>query len=190
MGKIVDNPITSSFSGKFGSDLVFRKIGNRTFFSRKGVSNKPPTSAQDKNRQIFAEAQNYASKMLADPKYSEWYSIVANVNGMRSAQLAAVKDFMSRPEIKSINTKNYRGSVGDVIHIKPKMLLKIDRIEITLHKRDGSILETGLAVKSEMNWKYICKIANYQVEGSRIAAVAYDKLEKSHAVTCYLDSED
>jgi hypothetical protein len=37
MGAIVDNPITSSFSGRLSEDVVFRQIGNKAFFARKGV---------------------------------------------------------------------------------------------------------------------------------------------------------
>jgi hypothetical protein len=178
MGKIVNNSITSSFSGKFGDDLIFRQIGNRAFFAKKGISTKPPTQAQSHSRQFFAEAQNYATHVLEDPESSEWYSIMAKLNDLRSAQLAAVKDYMSKPEIETINTKNYRGNIGDVIYIKPKMLLKIAKIEITIHAPDGSIVESGLAVKTEFSWKYRATVVNALAEGSRIAFVAYDRLGK------------
>src|SRR5688500_7242030 len=98
MGKIVGNHITSSFSGQLSEDLVFRQIGNKAFFARKGVNTKPPTAAQRGNRDLFTTAQLYAATTLEQPQYSEWYSIVAKVNGLRSAQIAAVKDYMSKPE--------------------------------------------------------------------------------------------
>jgi hypothetical protein len=179
MGKIVGNHITSSFSGQLSEDLVFRQIGNKAFFARKGVNTKPPTAAQRGNRDLFATAQLYAATTLEQPQYSEWYSIVAKVNGLRSAQIAAVKDYMSKPEIESISTRSYRGTVGDVIHMKPKMLLKIEKIQVTLYGADGALLESGEAIKSELNWKYHVSVFNAQPEGSRVVVVAYDRLEKS-----------
>ncbi|WP_276374636.1 hypothetical protein [Chryseolinea sp. H1M3-3] len=188
MGKITNNRLTSSFSGQFSDDVVFRQVGNKTFFARKGVNEKPPTPAQTGNRNLFAQAQNYASRRLEDPKYSEWYTIVAKVNGLRSAQIAAVKDFMSKPEIDSLNTRQYRGTVGDVIHIKPKMFLKIEKINVTIYGADGTLLEAGAATKSELNWKYRATTPNAQAEGSRVVVVAYDRLEKSCTVVQYLGS--
>jgi hypothetical protein len=186
MGKISNNRITSSFSGQLGDDVVFRQVGDKTFFARKGVNAKPPTPAQTGNRNLFAKAQNYASLILEKPQYSEWYSIVAKVNGLRSAQIAAVKDFMSKPEIDIINTKNYRGNVGDVIHIKSKMLLKIEKITVTIYGADGALLESGEATKSELSWKYHATISNAQAEGSRVVVVAYDRLKKSCTVVQHL----
>jgi hypothetical protein len=188
MGKIVDNSITSSFSGQYSEDVVFRQIGNKAFFARKGVNTKPPTAAQRGNRHLFTTAQHYAAQMLERPQYSEWYSIVAKVNGLRSAQIAAVKDFMSKPEIESINTRSYRGTVGDVILIKPKMLLKIEKINVTLYRADGTLLESGEATKSEFNWKYQASVFNAKPEGSRVVVVAYDRLEKSCTIIQYLGS--
>ena len=186
MGKIVDNRLTSSFSGQFTDDIVFRQVGNKTFFARKGVNKKPPTPAQRGNRNLFAEAQNYASITLEDPRYSEWYSIVAKVNDLKSAQIAAVKDFMSKPEMDSIDTKSYRGTVGNVIHFKPKMLLKIEKINVSIYRADGALIETGAATKHELNWRYHTTKPNTQPEGSRIVVVAYDRFEKSCTVVQYL----
>jgi hypothetical protein len=186
MGKINSNNIVSSFSGKLGDELVFRQIGNRTFFSKKGINTKAPSAAQNENRQQFAEAQYYAYKVLQDPTQSEWYSIVAKINGLRNAQLAVIKDYRTKPEIETLDTKSYKGNIGDVIHIKPKMLLKIEKIEITIYAPDGSILESGLAVKTELKWKYHATVFNADVEGSRVVAVTYDRLGKSCRVVSYL----
>ena len=146
MAKIVNNPLTSTFSGQVGDDIIFRRIGNRTFVAKKGINTKPATPAQRGRRNLFTHAQLYASQMLENPEKNQWYSIVAKVNGMRNAQLAAVKDFMSKPEIDTTNTKGNTDNLGDVIHIKPKMLLKITRIEVTLYRAGGVAFESGLGL--------------------------------------------
>jgi hypothetical protein len=186
MAKIVNNTLTSTFSGQVGDDIIFRRIGNRTFVMKKGVNTKPATPAQRGRRNLFTEAQFYASGMLENPEKNQWYSIVAKVNGIRNAQLAAVKDFMSKPEIDTINTKGYTGNIGAVMYIIPKMLLKITRIEVTLYRADGVVLESGLAVKHELHWKYVTTVFNQSVEGSKMAIVAHDSLEKSCTVIKHL----
>lgn len=179
MGKIVNNKIVSSLSGRYGDDIVFRQVGDRTFFARKGVISKPPSAAQRGSRELFAAAQNYASEMLAQPEFSEWYSIMAKINGLRTAQIAAVKDYMSRPEIDSVDIKGYKGNAGDVIYINPKMLLKVERAEVTIYAGD-SILESGPAVKNELSWKYCATADNTKLQESRIVVVAYDRIGKSY----------
>jgi hypothetical protein len=185
MGKVTNNAITHSFSGSFGDDIVFRQIGNRTFFTRKAVLAKAPTSAQKNNRSLFAEAQNFASQTLENPQQSEWYSIVAKVNGLKTAQLAAIRDYMSKPEIESVNTKKYKGNIGDVIQIKPKMLLKIQRIDISIYNTTGSLIESGLAFKRELHWQYHATVFNEQVDTSHIVLTAHDRLEKSCKIVAH-----
>ena len=186
MGKILGNNITSSFSGALGDDLVFRRIGGRTFFARKGVNRKPPSPSQNSRRSLFADAQQYASEAMEQPETSEWYSIVAKMNNLRTAQLAAIKDFMSSPEIEIVDEKKYEGRPGNIICIKPKMLLKIEKMEIAIHGADGKMLESGLAMKTGLAWKYRATAINPQVSGSKVIVVAHDRLEKSCTVVTHL----
>ncbi|MBT1705764.1 hypothetical protein [Chryseosolibacter indicus] len=186
MGKIINNPVTTTLSGSLGKHLVFRQVGNRAFFVKKPVNTKPPTDAQRSNRHNFAEAQNYARVMMQDPELGEWYSIVAKVNNLKSAHRAAANDFLTKPEIESIDTKGYKGNVGDVIHITPKAYLKITRLEVTIYDAEGAILETGLAIKNELNFKYCAMQPNSRAEGSKIVLVAHDRLKKTCRVVEHL----
>jgi hypothetical protein len=187
MGKIINNPITSTFSGSLGEDLIFRQVGNRAFFVKKPVhTKKTATPAQTSNRHNFAEAQNYARTMLLNPELGEWYSIVAKVNSLKNTHRAAANDFLTKPEIESINTKGYKGNVGDVIHIKPKTFLKIARIDVTIYDADGAILESGQAIKNELNFKYCATLPNAHVDGSKIVLVTHDRLKKSCRIVEHL----
>jgi hypothetical protein len=186
MAKIKNNPITSTFSGSVGDDMVFRQVGNRAFVVKKPVRKKPITPAERNNRHLFAEAQIYASNMLLDPELGQWYCIVAKVNSLQSAHRAAANDLMTKPEIERINTEGYQGNAGDVIHIKPKTPLKITSIEVTIYNADGSILESGQAIKNEFNFKYCATLPNTSVDGSKIVLVAHDRLKKSCRIVEYL----
>lgn len=179
MGKIINNAITGSFSGKFGDDLVFRRLGNRTIFARKGRNQKPSTVAQTNNRHRFAEAQIYTRQLLEQPDQSERYAVMAQLNGYYSAQIAAVKDYMCLPEIEGINIKKGKAGAGDVILIKPKIYLKIVRLDITLYNTDSTVLESGPAVKTGLNWKYNTTTPVEQLKGTRLEVVTYDRFNKS-----------
>lgn len=180
MGKIKGNPITRSFSGAFDDTLVFRTKGSETFFARKGVNRKPRSPLQIQNQNRFAKAHAYALEMLADPEKSELYAAMAAINNFDSAHVAARSDFMSSPEIESIDTKKFKGRQGDVIAIIPTIKLKIIKMEVTLHHVDGSVLESGPAIKDELKWAYSITVKNEQVSGSRVTVVAYDR----HGQSC------
>jgi hypothetical protein len=66
------------------------------------------------------------------------------------------------------------------------MSLKIQKIEVTLHDGDGNVLESGWAVKNYLHWKYRATVVNPRVDGSKIVAVAYDRLNKSSRVVTHL----
>lgn len=179
MGRVINNPITSSFSGRFGDDLVFRQIGNRTFFSRRTVAANEPTPAQQAHRQLFTEAQMFASQVLADPQQSEFYCVMAKVNDLKTSQLAAIKDFISKPEIERVDSKHYTGNVSELIYIKPKMMLKIRQIDVSIFDASDMLLESGQAVKHELGWKYKTTVFNAHPDGSRIVLVAHDRMGKT-----------
>ena len=117
-------------------------------------------------RLSLADASIHASLTLEDPEQSEWYSTVAKVNQIRSAQLAAVKDYMS-------NT------------IYPKMLLKTIKIVVKITGPDGAMVESGHAVKQNFHWRYKATVANTQVEHSTIELIAYDRFEKLYRMTVH-----
>ncbi|MBT1704104.1 U32 family peptidase C-terminal domain-containing protein [Chryseosolibacter indicus] len=180
MGKIIDNQITGSFSGKFGDDLVFKRYGNKTFFSRKGKNKTPASAEQLKKRAMFTEAHFYADVTLREPEKNEWYTIVAEVNGLRTAQQAVVKDFMTMPEIEDVDIKPYKGKVGDVILMTPKMRLKITKVEVSIYDATGNMIESGLATKKGFNWEYKATVVNPNPERCRAEIVSYDRFDKTH----------
>jgi hypothetical protein len=85
-----------------------------------------------------------------------------------------------------INTKGYQGNVGDVIHIKPKAALKTTSIDVTIYNADGSVLESGQAIKNEFDFKYCATVPNASVDGSKVVLVTHDRLEKSCRVVEHL----
>jgi hypothetical protein len=129
-------------------------------------------------RNKFAEASMFATSALANPQASIDYKVMAQLQGLKSAYLAAVSDYLTQPEIAGIVTSGYRGKVGDIITITSKVPYKITEIDIRILGADGLMLESGNAVAREPKWRYIISTANPQVKGSRIVLVARDRQDR------------
>jgi hypothetical protein len=183
MGKVDDkNIITKGFRGKYNEDLVFRKVDNQTVFSRRGVSSKAPTEKQLAARERFNRATLYASSAIAHPQRSLDYKVMADLQGLKSAYLAAVTDYLTMPEIAEAFTAEYAGNAGDLIAIIGKEKFKIVDLTVTIMSAAGEVIETGKAVPFELKWRYTTTTANPQVIGSRLVLLARDRQGKESTV--------
>ncbi len=178
MGKIKDNVVTKGFSGKFGSDIVFRQVDNRTIFTKRALLPSVPTANQLAARNRFAEASNFASAAIDNPEASQEYKLMAEVLGLKSAYVAALTDYLTLPEIGNVFTSSYKGNEGDMLNIKPKVSYKITEIEVTIFGADSAVLETGMAEPNQLKWRYMATIANPQVKGSKLVLLARDRQGK------------
>lgn len=182
MGQISSDSITNGFRGAYNEDLVFRRYGNKTFFSRKGKVTTPASAHQQETRNRFTEASCYATTALEDPQTNLAYTLMAEANGLRSAYVAAIKDFMTEPAIETMNTRAYRGAVGQVITFAPQFAFKLVRVTVTIQQADGAIVETGPATPIKQRWQYKATVANQQVTGCSLVLKAYDRLGKEVVV--------
>jgi hypothetical protein len=176
MGKIKNNLATQGFSGKLGEDIVFRQVGGKTFFAKRGVLSSPPSTLQLQMRDKFAQAALFASGEMDKPHAYQDYKVLAKFQGLRSAYVAAFKDFITLPEIGGLNTSVYRGKAGDLIGITSMVPYKVTEIEIRIFSPDGTVLESGKAVAREPKWRYTARVDNPQVQGSRIIVIGRDRL--------------
>jgi hypothetical protein len=126
-------------------------------------------------RDKFAQASLTASGMLENPQVHQEYKIMAKLQGLRSAYLAAVTDFLTLPEIGGMNTSAYRGKAGDLIAITSLVPYKITEIDVRILTPEGTLLESGKAVAREPKWRYTTKVDNPQVPGSRLIVIARDR---------------
>ncbi len=178
MGKIKDNVVTKGFSGKFGNDLVFRQVDNQTIFAKRTLVTSAPTEKQTAIRDKFTEASLFASAAIDNPQASQEYKLMAELQGLKSAYVAALTDYLTLPEIGSVFTAGYKGNVGDQLNIKPVVPFKITEIEVSIVLADGSVLESGKASPNELKWRYAATVANAQVKGSKVVLLARDRQGK------------
>jgi hypothetical protein len=182
MGKIKKNVITRGFRGTFGEDLVFRQVDGETVFSQKGENNSAPTPSQLQVRNKFLEATNYASAAVDNPQAGEAYKLMAKLQGLRSAYVAAMTDYLTMPEISSVFTNEYVGEVGNMINMISKHPHKITGISVSILKPDGSELESGAATVKALKWRYTATVHNAQVQGSKLVLKAKDRQGKEVTV--------
>ena len=175
MGKIKNNVVTKGFSGKFGEDLMFRQVDNKTIFAKRTLVTTDPTARQSAVRTKFTEAAFFASAAIDNPQASQDYKLMAELQGLKSAYIAAMTDYLTEPEVGGVFTAQYKGAVGDVINIMSKVPYKITEIDVSILRADGSLLESGKAVPNQLKWRYIATVVNPQVQGSKLVLLARDR---------------
>ncbi len=117
----------------------------------------------------------YAKAVLLDPVEKAEYQELAKRYGLRSAFTAVVTDYLKKPEIALIYSDKYTGAPGDVFFITTADDFKIKTMTVTLHHADGILLETGLAVPEQNQWKYVATQPNAVLPGTKIIVVAKDR---------------
>lgn len=178
MGKIKKNVITKGFSGSFGDDLVFRQVDDETVFARRGEITAEPTDRQLEVRNRFTEASIFASAAIDNPQAGQEYKLMAEAQGLKSAYVAALKDYLTMPDFGSVYTTAYKGVVGNVISITSRHAYKITSIDVTIQRPDGTPLEAGVATANELKWRYTATVANPQVQGCRLVLKSRDRQGK------------
>jgi hypothetical protein len=175
MGKIKNNVATRGFSGKLGEDITFRQVDGKTIFAKRTLTEVAPSARQKEVRLKFAEASQFASAAIENPQAGHEYKIMAELQGFKSAYVAALTDYLSLPEIGGVFTNSYQGRIGDMITITSKVPYKITEINVSILQADGTVLESGKAVASELKWRYLATVPNPQVKGSKLVLVARDR---------------
>jgi hypothetical protein len=178
MGKIKKNVITKGFSGKYSEDLIFRQVDDQTVFARPGEITAEPTDRQKETRDRFMEAANFANAAIDNPQAGQDYKLMAVAQGLKSAYVAAVTDYLTQPEIASVFTNSYKGEVGNVINITSAYAYKITGIDVSILKADGTPLENGVATAKELKWFYTTTVPNPQVKGCKLVLKSHDRQGK------------
>src|SRR5689334_19561259 len=108
--------ITGKFSGILGKELVFREWAGKTVVAKApGKREGDPTEKQASLQERFLIASRYARAVIksADTSLAEAYRTV--LRPRQNVYSRALEDFMTSPVVKSIDTRNYKGTIGDKI---------------------------------------------------------------------------
>lgn len=175
MGIVKQNLLTKGFSGKIGDEIVFRQIGSATHFAKRPRKREVLTPGQAAHQEVFRAAIYYAKAILLDPAAKAAYETWAQSTNLKSAQIAAVTDYLKQPKIARVHSDSYQGAIGNVIFIVGEDHHKLYKVEVTIKRADGTVVETGEAIRQEQDWKYVATQANAAVAGSTIVINAKDR---------------
>lgn len=179
MGKIINNPVTTGFSGTLGKDLIFRQVKSETTYAQRNRSPRPATARMLAVREKFTEATIGAKGALADPATKDHYEKIAVLQKASSAYSAAVKDILSEPVIGGIYTGAYFGEIGNNITIVPELLGKVTGVDVAIYSSDGTLLESGAATEVNYAFMYTAQAVNPELAGTKIVLTAKDRLRKT-----------
>ena len=170
-----NNPIVDGASGKFGNNLVFRRLGKATILAaRPKATTVAPTEQQMINRFAFTEASAYAKDAIADPTVKAAYKEKAK--GNQSAYNVAFKDFMTAPVLHQVNWKDFSGAVGDRITLRITDVMAVLSVRVSLYAPDGSLIESGAAVQAalKLDWVYTVTVGYSPISGMRMLVEMMD----------------
>jgi hypothetical protein len=173
--KVNINSPFRGLSGKLGN-FVLRNRGGRTFLVRKpGPRTKELTRQQDMIQNKFTEASIYAKSACQEPFMKEQYQKAAKKG--QSAYNLAMKDYLKKPDIISIDATHYKGRPKDIIIIRAIDDFKVVAVKVRIYSPERKLIEEGHALMQKDNypdWEYVVTQHNKVPAGCIIYASAYD----------------
>lgn len=173
MAHIKRNKMMEGTSGSIGN-VTFSVRKNKTVSGpRPTPSSKPPTEEQLAVQLKFERFAAYAQKAIAKPATKALYAAAAKPG--QTAFNAAFQDAVKPPVISEIDTRAYKGLVGDEISFRVKDVIRPESVRVSILSAAGAELERGEAVLDiGKYWKYVATAVNATVPGTRILITATD----------------
>ena len=169
--------ITGKFKGSLGKQLVFRQWEGKTIVAKSpGARVGDPTDAQAETQEKFLAGSRYALAVMkaADQSLAQGYAKA--IRPRQNLYSRALEDFMSPPVVKSINTVDYGGAVGDKIVTRAIDDYRVTRVRVEVYAANGTLLEAGDAQQNinGLDWTYTTTMTNSPLAGSKIKVIATD----------------
>lgn len=133
-------------------------------------------SPQAKTRVNFLMASRYARAIIRNEDKGIAEAYATALRHKQNVYSRALEDFMSPPVVKNIDTRDYKGSVGDKIIIRAMDDFRVVRVIVEIYGANGTLLETGNGELNANGIDYTYKVSqkNYTLPGSKIMAIAVD----------------
>jgi hypothetical protein len=119
---------------------------------------KKTSDAQLTTRTQFAQASQYAKKVLKDPLARRAYQRFAKVRNRRFDRVP-VSDYLTPPEIEEIDLSAYQGRPRDVIRVLAFDDVQVVSVEVEIHTAAGVLVEKGEAKAAHDVWTYVASAA-------------------------------
>jgi hypothetical protein len=169
--------VTGRISGTLGKELVFREWEGKTVVAKAPRKRKGgPTSPQAETQEKFLLASRYAKAIIksTDKSMAEAYATV--LRRRQNVYSRALEDFLNPPDVKSINTRNYKGVAGNKIVVRAIDDFRVVSVQVEIYAANGTLLEEGKAEQDNngLDWMYTATLANPTLAGTKITAIATD----------------
>jgi hypothetical protein len=176
MAQQTDNHLMSGVRGMIGGQIVFKQRAGKAYVSAPPDvdESRKPTPAQAVIRQRFKKAITYANAAVKDAALKKMYFAAAKRG--QSAHNVAFLDAFHPPEIITMITQGYRGSVGDIIVVIARDDFKVAAVTVSIYSAVGELIETGAAVANRdgLSWQYVCTKQYTATAGCKMIAAATD----------------
>lgn len=177
MANANNNIITGKFRGLLGKQLVFRDWEGKTVVAKAPKSRSgEPTAAQAETQERFQMASRYAKAILSGADQSLAQAYENSLRPRQNLYSRALEDFMAPPQVKTIDTRNYKGAVGNKIVTRAIDDFRVTGVHVEIYAPNGTLLESGDAEQNlnGIDWTYTGTQANSLLTGSKIKAIATD----------------
>ena len=167
--------VVRGLKGKFADQVVFKKSnGHSVMANVPAKSDKKASEAQEKTRDKFRMAANYAKHAIQNPELLAFYKAAAQ-NG-QSAYSAALSDFLTAPKVYTLDVSEYNGKQGSTIAVRAIDAYSLKEVNVSIKAAGGSILEEGPAVLDSNGnfWNYTATKDADPVVGTVVRATAKD----------------
>jgi hypothetical protein len=177
MASVNNSIVTRKFKGLLGDEVVFRQWEGKTVVAKAPEAREgEPTPAQAQLQERFFVASRYAKSVIknADKSLAEAYAAV--LRPRQNVYSRALEDFMSIPEVKSIDVRKYKGVIGGKIETRAIDDFRVKGVRVEVYAANGTLLEEGDAEQNlnGIDWTYTATQANNLLTGSKIKAIATD----------------
>jgi len=174
MAYIRNNIFISGVAGTLGGKMTLRVRKGKTVRSvKRGPNSTPPTDEQLAVRDKFIEAAAYARNAILDPLVKAAYAKAAKRG--QTAYNAAFKDAYQAPKITKVDTRSYKGAIGDTIAISTHDVLPPVSVKVSIRSQAGDTLESGEALLDKHYWIYAATAANAALPGTRVVVEATNR---------------
>jgi hypothetical protein len=173
--RTIKNP--TELGGMLGENVAVKKKGKKVVLTNRPTSKIIPLAAsQVAAQERFEEAARYAGRQLKNPTTKDLYES-GITQKKRTAFLVAFSDFLVAPTVREIEASEYTGKIGEEIVVNAKDDFMVTAVKVVITASDGSVIEKGQAIQDPdrfMLWKYTTTVANPDLAGTSIKALASD----------------
>lgn len=169
--------VTGRISGTLNKELVYREWEGKTVVAKAPRKRKgDPNAKQVETQEKFLLASRYAKAIIRSTDKSMAEAYAAVLRRRQNVYSRALEDFLNPPKVKSINTRNYKGIVGNKFVVRAIDDFRVVSVQVEIYAANGTLLEEGKAEQDPfgLDWIYTATQPNGTLAGTKITAIATD----------------